>query len=216
MDNDAPLRLRLTPMLVVDRHHDLLFQIDELIAIRKKTSSMGIRDLRKIRKAVVALTKDTTKVMGLPRSPGLVGAGKAQNFARKVVPDATLRKFLRLNPGEEVTAREVMVAISTYIHRDERLDAHRERWLKLNPDHRDLRDPKDLRVTIPDAKLSQLLGYREYRERVAQGLETITRDDPFYARKEHVPITDDALRWWVVTKLAWQRMKVVPKATVDA
>lgn len=202
-------------MMVVDRHHDLLFQIDELIATRKKTSSMGLRDLRRIRKAIVALTKDTTKVLGVPRHPGSItsGASKAQNFTRNVIPDEKLRKFLKLGPDEEITSREVMVAISTYIHRDERLDAQRQRWLKLNPKKRDLRDPKDLRVTIPDSKLSQLLEYPAYCERVAKGLETITKDDPVYARSFQVPIADDSLRWWVVTKLAWQRMKVAPKVT---
>lgn len=203
----------MTPIIVVDRHHDLIYQIDEMIAIRKKTSSVGIRDLRKIRRRLVELTRETSKVLRVPTnlSPRV---RPAPNFGRTVVCDRELTKFLGLSPGEEVSAREVMVAISTYIHRDPRLDETRQRWLHLNLGSRDLRDPNHRDVTIPDAKLSRLLRYEEYRARVARGEVVVVRDHPIYDRKESVVVTDDRLKWWVVTKLAWGRM-AVPKGTSE-
>lgn len=101
-------------------------------------------------------------------------------LTRPVPLSEELCDFLQVSHDTMLSRASVNRAITAYIFvNDKPFDpetmdptafVEKKMWAdKLNPHRHDLRDVHDKRVIRPDVKLSTLLGYEDYRKRVANG-----------------------------------------------
>jgi chromatin remodeling complex protein RSC6 len=185
-------RERITKDSVTQEVSDLLEMIDTEIerSMKSMEKKKCVKMLRRLRKRIVVVHRHVPKI----KRPFVAHAGGG-GFDKAVTISDELAAFLHLH--EKIASRaDVQRALSAYIH----LDPEEEReeilkWRHLNEDDRDLRDPEDRRIIIPDKRMRKLLHYREYQSAVAEGEITINR------KGERVVVEDDRLRYWVIMKL---------------
>ncbi len=128
--------------------------------------------------------------------------------------------FLKLkDPEVKLSRDEGTTAVNVYIHKDPlKVDEKHTKWHYLNEENRNLRKGK---VIEPDDKLSKLLDYEEWKERVKRGeekrkmafnvfkkatergenIEVLGEEGIDKNKKMIIRVTDMSLYDWVVQKL---------------
>lgn len=133
----------------------------------------------------------------------------------KLIPISDeLRVFLGVDdPSQKFSRTDVTRAICAYIaiNPNKKKKSEDERWYYLNDGSRNLQDPSDKTKIIPDDKLSKLLRYEEYVDRVKSGLETMKKREN--GVKVPKTITDPSLRYFIVQRLLKPHFLDEPKAT---
>ena len=188
------IRKRVTKETVLSELDETITKLDVKIEKLKKTmgGQSGSRFLRGLRNRLVKIRRNA----------------KRMKRRRTCTPTSTvyevsdeLAKFLKLDEPQ-ISRLNLQWAISAYIHIAD--DEKREgilSWKHLNPNNRDLRNPENRKIVLPDAKLSKLLRYDRYRKMVAKGKITVMSTDKTTGDKTTRIYEDDALRYWVVMRL---------------
>ncbi len=178
--------------------------LDKEIELRQKDRTKGSKSLRSIRKILTSVQTDTKKLSSTKRSRASganVNANKVSGFVLDCVISPELRDFLQLKEGERPTRTDITNALCTYVHiKDGESREQMLKWKMLNPKNRDLQDPTDKMVIIPDDKLKKLLKYDNYVSDVAKGLITkkVKGADGKY---ENQVVKTPQLKYWVLQKL---------------
>ena len=106
--------------------------------------------------------------------------------------------FLEIKRGTQVSRSSVNQRVSTYIC----VSSGNRQWVdKYNPVNRNLRDPTNPAKIIPDEKLSKMLGYDEFVEKVKRGEKTWRRRNRETGEMVDVVATDTALTYSVMQHL---------------
>ena len=105
---------------------------------------------------------------------------------------------MQIDQNSSISREDAQCALSVYINI--KPDEQREKslkWKYLNPQNRDIRDPSNKRIIIPDSKLSKLLGYEEYKDKVQNGEIYIN------SKKlgQKVLVEDDKMEYYVMISL---------------
>lgn len=87
--------------------------------------------------------------------------------------------FLGLEHGSKLSRADLTIAVTKYIYSNGKEEGIKKMWAdKMNPNGRDLRDPDDRSVILPDEALSEVLDYQGYVDRVKAGEVTWKRRYP--------------------------------------
>lgn len=168
----------------------------------------GTRTLRNISKRLDVLEKHIPKIKKI-RPPREIKFDKDGNVITppnsfSLVYDVSkeLYEFAGITKKADqkgLSREDVQCIINTYIYLNPEEDREKMmRWSHLNPTKRDLRDPEDKRRIVPDAKLSKLLKYEEYKKDVKEG--KITVKDKKSENGTRV-MEDDSLFHYTIMKL---------------
>lgn len=181
-------RRRITKDTVLEKIDNTLKLVDDEIGKTMKSTekNKSTRCLKKVKKQLTELQKDIPKIKRPPITH------KNSFFSAQAKISEELKQFLGID-NDQISRQEVLRALSTYIHIDDEDNIDDNVWAYLNPTNRDLRDPKDKRCIIPDEKLSELLGYKEFVESVKKG--------EYVTKKDKKVITDPRLTYCRITAL---------------
>lgn len=184
----------------MQKFDDLLNYVNDEIEKRAREQSSGARPLRKIRKRIIELQKETPKVARRKYCPK---GKKRSGFILECEISDELRTFMKLEEGVNPSRKDITNAICVYIHLDK--DEKRDRMLKwkhLNPKgKRDLQDPNNRMAVKPDSTLSKLLDYEKYKKKVQEGKVTRKKTDPKTKEKIVIVEEDPSLYYYVIQKL---------------
>lgn len=179
--------------------------LDAEIDRKSREKEKGARSFRKVRKILKKMRKEVPQIT---RSK----IGRAQSSTRKESTSGImmkcsiseeLAKFLGISPSEKLSRIDATRGICVYSHLKEG-EAREEmlRWGYLNPGgKRNLQNQHDKKAIVPDAKLSKLLRYSEYKKNVAAGKITKKIKDKGTGKTSVVPLSSDSLYYWVIQKL---------------
>lgn len=186
------------------RNYDELINfLSQEIERKQKEREKGIRTLQSTRKKVVELRSQIPKVIKNRRKRKTTNANKVSGFVMKCKISEELANFMQLPKDELVTRSDITNAICAYIHLSP--DEKREnvlRWKHLNPEgKRNLQNPENKTLIIPDQKLRTLLNYDKYVDDVQNGRVTKKVLNKETQLKEEVIIKNPSLRYWVIQKL---------------
>ena len=128
------------------------------------------------------------------------------HLLKPCTPSKELAKFLKLGKNEVVSRSDCVTAISLYVNvkdvPEEENTKDRQKWIKrMNPKGRCLQDDEDRSIIHPDAALSKLLGYEEYKTQVEAGEKVWSRKDKQTGEKYDVVEDDPSLRYYVIQHL---------------
>nr|QBK86701.1 MAG: SWIB/MDM2 domain-containing protein [Marseillevirus LCMAC103] len=157
------------------------------------------RDLREIAAKAPKLAKSKNR-----RRPGLGGAGgKNSGLMTPKRITKELATFLKVPADREISRIEVTRAINAYVHMkpgESRPDILV--WSYLNEGgKRDLQNPGDKRIILPDAALSKLLNYPAYKKAVSDGTVTEKRKIKSSGDTDVVTVTSADMLYRTVQKL---------------
>uniref|UniRef100_A0A6C0JQL7 DM2 domain-containing protein n=1 Tax=viral metagenome TaxID=1070528 RepID=A0A6C0JQL7_9ZZZZ len=144
----------------------------EALKINQDVSVKKLLD--KSQKKIFSIVENKKKYV--PKTANIEESKKKGGFDKPVKISKELQTFLKLD-SPETTRRNVTLALNSYVHLNkEKTDEHHSTWEYLNPNDRDLRDPKDKRVVKleNDKDFAELLRYDEYIENVK--LDKIFKD----------------------------------------
>lgn len=147
--------------------------VEKLTATIEEKVQVGSRYLGSIRAAVKDLQKKAARLSKKKRvrDPNTV---TVNGFDRTVNVTPDMRKFLGVSEDEELTRKDLTVAVCTYIKVKE--GEAREsslRWATLNPGgKRDLQDPDNKKFIKPDATLRKLFNLDERDKKIKAGTLT--------------------------------------------
>lgn len=204
--NERKTKRSITLESHLARFDGLLDYLKTEIEKRSKAKEKGVRVLLSTRKIIKELRKETPYIAHKrkPRDPNLP-RNTLSGFTQEYPISAELAAFLQIEDEEPRLSRlDATRAICTYAHLKE--DEQREemlKWAYLNPGgKRNLQNTKDKKAIVPDAALSKLLKYDEYKKQVKSGKVTkkVTVDKDT-RRKEDVVVTSDLLYYWTIQKL---------------
>lgn len=185
---------------IVSISSDLLKKINDKEMLDGKLDSIN----KKIKKEIDSIRKISLKnsnSLNKDTSSSFTRGG----FIKPMKISDELREFLDVNDKSEKFSRtEITRAICYYIkpNADSKKSAQGKDWSYLNDGSRNLQNPADKTRIIPDEKLSKLLKYDEYVERVKDGKElknSKERDDS--GNKIKVVITDVGLTYYIIQRL---------------
>jgi chromatin remodeling complex protein RSC6 len=130
----------------------------------------GSKFLRSIRKRAEHIKKNVEN-MSLRKKAVEFDSSKSGFLIKYRITDE-LAKFLGIDPKTKpsLSRSEVQSALCAYINLNS--DEAREtslKWSHLNKNHRDLRDPNNKKIIVPDAALSKLLNYEGFKAQVLKG-----------------------------------------------
>jgi chromatin remodeling complex protein RSC6 len=168
----------------------------------KKCPHKAIQHLRSMLKETEYMQKRITPLI----KPKRKQTDKKNNILmKKVAISPALAKFLQLGKGEQVSRSEVNSAITMYINvKDlDAVPAEKQKWLKrMNPGgKRNLQDPENGSIIVPDKALAELLNYAAYQKRVKAGKQVWNRKNKATGEKEDKVEESDRLTYSVVQHL---------------
>ena len=168
----------------------------------KKCPHKAIQHLRSMLKETEYMQKRITPLI----KPKRKQTDKKNNILmKKVAISPALAKFLQLGKGEQVSRSEVNSAVTMYINvKDlEAVPAEKQKWLKrMNPGgKRNLQDPENGSIIVPDKALAELLNYAAYQKRVKAGKQIWNRKNKATGEKADVVEESDRLTYSVVQHL---------------
>lgn len=102
----------------------------------------------------------------------LVNDKRQGGFDKTVKISQEFMNFLKLDVPE-INRQDITLALNVYCHiNEDKNDEKHSKWYYLNPDHRDLRNPRDKRIieVERDVELAKILNYEKYIEDVKNGL----------------------------------------------
>ena len=157
----------------------------------------GARPIRKVKKLLERIEMDVPKIAKKPRKPNSKPRVHGFTTQKQLKPELT--EFLNIPRDSRLHQNEIRCALRMYIYKNpnETRD-HMLRWNYLNTCNRDLRDPQNLHRIIPDDKLSKLLKYPEYCQRVRDGLEFENKLNKMTNENEKVPANTDLLDYKIM------------------
>jgi len=207
---DFPKERRSKKNITLESHlarfDGLLEYLKSEIEKRSKAKEKGVRVLLSTRKILKELRKETPHIAHKrkPRDPSLPRITHS-GFTQEYLITAELAAFLQIEDEEPRLSRlDATRAICVYsrLKEDEQRD-EMLKWAYLNPDgKRNLQNTKDKKAIVPDAVLSKLLKYDDYKKQVRLGKVTkkVTVDKDT-GRKEDVVVTSDLLFYWTIQKM---------------
>uniref|UniRef100_A0A6C0JRN8 Uncharacterized protein n=1 Tax=viral metagenome TaxID=1070528 RepID=A0A6C0JRN8_9ZZZZ len=168
----------------------------------KKCPHKAIQHLRSMLKETEYMQKRITPLI----KPKRKQTDKKNNILmKKVAISPALAKFLQLGKGEQVSRSEVNSAITMYINVKnlDAVPAEKQKWLKrMNPGgKRNLQDPENGSIIVPDKALSELLNYAAYQKKVKAGKQVWNRKNKATGEKEDKVEDSDRLTYSVVQHL---------------
>lgn len=202
------------PPLTVKSYIDM---IDELSLIcekeidkKKKKKEAGIRKFQTIQKGLTDLKKKAPKLFKNGNKRGSSGNKNSGLTTTQYVVSQELAEFLQFEKNTDgkyptVSRQNVNIAICTYckVKPDEVRPTHVV-WEYLNPGgKRNLQSTQQNKgsTIIPDDKLSKLLGYEEFKQRIASGEEFVNRKNKETKEIERVALKDDSLTYNMIQRL---------------
>ncbi len=107
---------------------------------------------------------------------------------------------MQLEAGETPARNDITNALCAYVNiKPNEKREQMTKWKKLNPNNRDLQDPKDKMVILPDEKLKMLLNYDQFVVDVKAG--KITKKVKKDGHVVDEVVTSPQLKYWVLQKL---------------
>lgn len=182
----------------------VLEQINEAIENKSKEGGTGVRELKSIRKAVEKLQKDTKKIAAKRPRNNTNSKNKKSGFSYKCRISKDLADFLHVTPDTTMTRKEVTNAMCAYVHvkDNEKREEMLEWGKKMNPGgKRNLQDPNDGMVILPDKPLAKLLNYDQYKKDVKAGKVETKRINKETRMVEMVTVEDPVLKYCTMQKL---------------
>lgn len=201
MAEETERRRRVTKQTVFDYITEIAGNVDILIEQRKKKSEK-YTDLSSVSKDLEELQKKFRQAFPIKREKK--EGTKSSGLHNPVTLKPALTEFLQLDEDSEpVTWVDVIAAFRTYLYRIKPLSERAARWAYLNEKkpYRDLRDPKQTKYYLLDAKLKKLLNYDQFVKDVKAGKIKVMRKSKEFVGKEEVTITDTKLDFNMITSL---------------
>lgn len=201
MAEETERRRRATKQTVFDYITEIAGNVDILIEQRKKKSEK-YTDLSSVSKNLEELQKKFRQAFPIKKEKK--EGTKASGLHNPVTLKPALIEFLQLDEDSEpVTWVDVIAAFRTYLYRVKPLSERAARWAYLNEKkpYRDLRDPKQTKYYLLDAKLKKLLNYDQFVKDVKAGKIKVMRKSKEFVGKEEVTITDTKLDFNMITSL---------------
>jgi chromatin remodeling complex protein RSC6 len=161
-------RKKPTAIEHLQHYEDLLNYLTTEIDRKCRNMEPGVRTLRKTKKKLLLMRKELPKLR-LTKKTFAGEKKEATGLSNPMLISEELADFLQVDSTTLLSRLEVNRAICVYCHLNP--DEKREgmlRWSYLN-NGRDLRNPNNKRLIIPDDSLSDLLRYPEYVEKVKRG-----------------------------------------------
>jgi len=186
--------------------YDTLFELLNTEIDRKsRMMEKGVKTLRTVRKVLEEMRKDV---------PHIAKSKAARQFASNRKESSSgimiqypiskeLADFLQLPHDTSLSRVDATRAICVYANIKE--NEKREtmlRWKYLNPGgKRNLQVPYDKRAIVPDKKLTKLLGYDEYKRKVANGEIMQKVKNKETGMITSVEVSNDALYYTTIQRL---------------
>lgn len=192
----------------LEKYETLFKLLDAEIDRRARERENGTRIFRSIRKNVKSMKKDVPKLANAKRRNTNRSTNKTSGFILKCEITDELAKFMQVSKDDPPSRREITNAICMYacIKPGENRP-QMTKWEHLNPGgKRNLQDPNNKMAIIPDAVLSTLLGYDEYRKDVKAGKISKKVRNKTTGETKEVVVEDDALYYWVIQRLMKQHI----------
>lgn len=189
----------------IAKYAELLALLDNEIARKSREKEKGVRSFRKARKLVIALRKELPQVTRSREARLALSTRKnvASGITKRFQISKELAAFLKVPEGTELSRVEATNGICVYAHLNQ--DEKREsmlRWKNLNPGcKRNLQNPKDKKAIVPDAELTKLLRFNQYKKDVKAGKIKIKSKDKTTGKKEERVVTSDTMYYYVIQKL---------------
>lgn len=189
----------------IAKYAELLTLLDNEIARKSREKEKGVRSFRKARKLVIALRKELPQVTRSREARLALSTRKnvASGITKRFQISKELAAFLKVPEGTELSRVEATNGICVYAHLNQ--DEKREsmlRWKNLNPGcKRNLQNPKDKKAIVPDAELTKLLRFNQYKKDVKAGKIKIKSKNKTTGKKEERVVTSDIMYYYVIQKL---------------
>lgn len=179
-------------------HKDLDAIVEHLnssITTLESKKNITARQLKGIRNKVKAVQKNIPRCL---KTKNKNGTKKVSGFILPCKITDELADFLGVPRGTQLSRTEVTNGMCVYIKL--RPDEKREtmlRWKHLNPDgKRDLQNPKNKMIILPDEPLKKLLRYSSYVEDVKKGLIKKRVKNPKTNEYTFEVVTSTDLYYW--------------------
>jgi len=195
-------RKKPTPQEHLEHYDQLITYLTTEIDRKRRNMEAGVKTLRKARKSLMAMRKElpkikfTKKIFASPNKRDPVG------LTTPIPISMELADFLGVPHTTLISRLDANRAVCVYCHIKEGED--REdilRWSYLNPDGRNLQDPKDRRYILPDQALTELLRYDDYQNAVAKGEVYTTKKDKETGEVTTKQVTSSNLTYFTIQKL---------------
>lgn len=198
-------RKKATIQSHIEKYNELLALLDAEISRKSREKEKGVRSFRKARKLVLALRKELPQVTRSKIARSILSTRKniASGITKKFQISKELAEFLKVPEDTELSRVEATNGICVYAHlkKDEKRESML-RWKHLNPGcKRNLQNPKDKKAILPDAALTKLLRYSQYKKDVAAGKIKIKSKDKTTGKKEEKTVENDLMYYYVIQKL---------------
>jgi len=132
-------------------------EIDKCMKSLDKNKST--RCLKKIKKRIDRLKRDVPRIKKKINRDDYSNSG----FTKKMSISKELTSFLGVDKDTKLSRDDIQSALCTYINiKPNEAREKMTQWSYLNKEGRDLRDPTNKKIIIPDDKLAELLHYNEY------------------------------------------------------
>lgn len=204
---------RTTPEEHITHYTDLIGVLDQEIERKSKLGDSGIKFLRKIRKKVTGMKKEFPIVIS--RKGRYRGNKKTSGLVKPFPISKELAEFLEVDPSSLISRLDATRAVCVYA----KLDPEEEReemlrWKNLNPGgKRNLQNPDNKSVIIPDSKLSRLLKYDEYKKAVSEGKVVKNKVNKETGKKTKEVVETPDLKYWVIQRLITKHLRSGNKAS---
>lgn len=191
----------------ISHYDNVIEMLDSEIQRKSKLGDGGVKFLRKLRKRITSLKKEFPVVIS--RKGRYRGNKKTSGLIKKYPISEELADFLEIDHNTLISRLDATRAICVY----SKLGLNEEReemlkWKHLNPDgKRNLQNPDNRSVILPDAKLSKLLKYDKYKKLVSAGKITKNKINKETGRKTKEVVVDPELRYWVIQRLITKHIK---------
>lgn len=197
-------RRKVTIESHLEKYDELLTLLNNHIEQMRKNKESGSRVFTTIRKSVKDLQKEVPKIANTRRSVNPNSKNnKISGFGLECELSPELTKFLQVDSGTTLCRKDVTNAICVYAHLNENENRdYMLKWSYLNPDgKRNLQNPKDKMAVLPDAALSKLLNYEQYKKDVKNGKIYKNVKNKKTKVVSRVKVDNPALYYWVIQRL---------------
>lgn len=196
-------RKKVTLESHIEKCDKLIELLDAEIEKKQKEREPGVRIFRTIRKNLKEIKNEAPKIAKTKRRFNSNSKRVSGLADLKCEITEELADFMGLEHGENPTRNEITNAICVYIRlKPDESRPQMLKWAHLNPEgKRNLQDPSSGMKIVPDEKLSNLLKYDEYVDKVNKGEITKTKTDKETKKRNTVVVKDNSLEYWVLQKL---------------
>lgn len=180
---------------------EIIATLNALIkAITEEEKQVNGRTLKGLRNRIQNVRKSLKRAFKT-KTPGT--GKKVSGFVLPCKISKELADFLQVKEDQTLSRTEVTNAMCVYIRLKPDEDRpHMLRWKHLNPGgKRDLQNPQNKMVIIPDETLSKLLRYDEYVEAVKRGEITKKVKDAETGEIRSEKVTKPDLYYWAAQLL---------------